>query len=192
MYAIHPELPWDEGLRQALHDLDHEAIDPAWGLPPQFDHLTHRQTLGYLIWLGALPPTLITTIASRLRFKAELRDLLLAASRLHQALPGLAEAKPSAVVHACESIPRLAIYAAYLISPNRAVREKLWLYASRWAEIRPKTTGYSLRQMGLRPSPAYGQILSHLRDAWVDGEIHTVDEEFALRAKLVAEAQETL
>ncbi len=191
-HAIHPELPWDEALRQTLHDLDHEAIDPAWGLPPQFDHLTHRQTLGYLIWLGALPPVTITTIASRLRFKAELRDLLTAASKLHQVLPGLAEAKPSAVVHACESTPRMAIYAAHLISPDQAVREKLWLYASRWADMRPKTTGYTLRQMGLPPSPAYGRILSTLRDAWVDGEIHSVDEEIALRSQLVAEARETL
>jgi tRNA nucleotidyltransferase (CCA-adding enzyme) len=191
-YAIHPELPWDEALRQTLHDLDHETIDPAWGLPPQFDHLNHRQTLGYLIWLGALPPITITTIASRLRFKAELRDLLVAASKLHQALPGLAEAKPSAVVHACENIPRMAIYAAHLISPDQAVREKLWLYASRWADMKPKTTGLDLREMGLPPSPAFGQILSRLRDAWVDSEINSVDEEIALREQLVAEAQEAL
>ena len=86
----------------------------------------------------------------------------------------------------------MAIYAAYLISPDQAVREKLWLYASRWADMRPKTTGYTLRQMGLPPSPAYGRILSTLRDAWVDGEIHSVDEEIALRSQLVVEAQETL
>lgn len=192
LYAIHPELPWDETLRQSLHDLDDTAIDPAWRLPPQFDHLSHRQTLGYLIWLGALPPTTIASIASRLRFKAELRNLLLAASKLSQALPGLTDAKPSAVVHACENVPRLAIYAAYLVCPDRAVREKLWLYASQWAGIKPESTGYDLRQMGLRPSPAYGQILARLRDAWVDGEIHTAEEEIALRSRLVAEAQEEI
>ena len=188
--AIHPELPWDEKLRQSLHDLDHKAIDPAWGLPPQFDHLSHRQTLGYLIWLGALPPNTITAIASRLRFKAELRNLLLAATKLHQALPGLAKARPSAVVHACENVPRMAIYAAYLTSSDPAVRENLWQYASRWAALKPKTTGLDLRQIGLRPSPAYAQILARLRDAWVDGEIHSVEEELTLRSQLVAEAQE--
>ena len=189
-YAIHPELPWDEALQQSLHDLDHEVIDPLWGLPPQFDHLTHRQTLGYLIWLGALPPVTITAAASRLRFKADLRNLLLAASKLHQSLPGLAEARPSSVVHICESIPPMAIYAAYLVYPDQSVREKLWLYASQWVDMKPETTGFDLRQLGLPPSPAYGHILARLRDAWVDGEIHTAEEEIALRSQLVAEAQE--
>jgi hypothetical protein len=46
--------------------------------------------------------------------------------------------------------------------------------------------------MGLPPSPAFGQILSRLRDAWVDSEINSVDEEIALREQLVAEAQEAL
>ena len=83
------------------------SLTRLWGLPPQFDHLTHRQTLGYLIWLGALPPVTITAVASRLRFKADLRNLLLAASKLHQSLPGLAEARPSSPwcisVRACPS-----------------------------------------------------------------------------------------
>ena len=58
--------------------------------------------------------------------------------------------------------------------------------------MKPKTTGLDLREMGLPPSPAFGQILSRLRDAWVDSEINSVDEEIALREQLVAEAQEAL
>jgi len=54
-----------------------------------------------------------------------------------------------------------------------------------WRRVRPFTTGDDLRVRGLRPGPDYGRILGRLRDAWLDGEVRSVDEEVMLLGSLV-------
>ena len=139
--------------------------------------------------MGKLPQSAIQSIASRLRFKSNLKKLLLATSRLIHALPELDQAKPSRVVHLCADSPTLAIYAAHQSTQDEAIRTLLWNYASQWAAVEPVTTGNDLKALGLPPSPAFSDILSALRDAWLDGEIHAPEQERALAEKLVAEAK---
>jgi tRNA nucleotidyltransferase (CCA-adding enzyme) len=98
-------------------------------------------------------------------------------------------AKPSYVVHALEKMPRLAIYAAYLSSERDEFRKPLVSYVREWSFVEPMTTGDDLREMGLRPSPAYGRILTALRDAWLDGEVDSAAEEQAYLAELIAEVE---
>jgi hypothetical protein len=86
-----------------------------------------------------------------------------------------------------EKFPRAALYAAYLITQDEKRRALLYKYVAQWAEIQPITTGEDLRNIGLRPSPAYGRILSALRDAWLDGLIQSPEEEQALLQKLLYE-----
>jgi len=187
--AIHPDLPWDDSLRKSLTLVEISDVDPAWGLPAQLDQLSLVQVLRWLAWLGKLPQSAIQSIASRLRFKSNLKKLLLATSKLTHALPELNQAKPSEVVHLCADAPHLAIYAAHQSTQDEEIRTLLWNYASQWAAVEPVTTGNDLKAMGLSPSPAFSDILSALRDAWLDGEIHTVEEERALAEKLVAEVK---
>ena len=189
--AIHPELPWDYSLRPNLDLMGLTEVDPAWELPEQLDHLTLVQILRWQAWLGKLPQSAIQSIASRLRFKSTLKKLLLATSRLIHALPELDQAKPSQVVHLCADAPHLAIYAAHQSTQDEAIKTLLWNYASQWAAVEPVTTGDDLKALGLAPSPAFSDILSALRDAWLDGEIHTPEQERALAEKLVTEAKRT-
>jgi tRNA nucleotidyltransferase (CCA-adding enzyme) len=185
--AIHPALPWDEVLERQLRLLKPEQVDPVWALPLQTDSLSLHQTLSYLVWLGRLSKMTLQSIASRFRLKSDLKKTLVATSHLNQVLPDLVDAPPSKVVQALEDTPRLAIYAAYLVNPDEHLRKPLWKYVNNWVSIEPETTGDDLREMGLRPSPAYGRILSALRDAWVDGEVQSVEEEQSLLRKLVSE-----
>jgi tRNA nucleotidyltransferase (CCA-adding enzyme) len=74
-----------------------------------------------------------------------------------------------------------------MVSEDPELRELLRLYVTKWSDVEPITTGDDLRKMGLKPSPAYGQILDALRDAWLDGEIDTVEEEKQLLAELISE-----
>ncbi len=186
LHAIHPALPWDDGIGASLRQLDGREIDPVWALPGRFGTLSRKQTLGYLVWLGHLRETTLRAIVSRLRCKSELRTLLVSTSKVVHSLPNLVEAPVSAVVRDLEKVPRAALYAAYLIIPDDHMRGLLYRYAARWAEIEPLITGDDLRAMGLKPSPAFGRILSALRDAWLDGEVQTPEQEQALLADLLA------
>ncbi|MEJ2752704.1 MAG: hypothetical protein P8169_08545 [Chloroflexota bacterium] len=170
-----------------MRELDTNHIDPRWELPSQADHMTMRQTLGYLVWLGRLPETALRSIVSRLRFKSDIRKMLIETSRLNQILPTLVNTSPSNIVHAFESAPHLAIYAVYLANPQEALRTIVRKYVDHWSNVEPHTTGNDLRKLGLKPSPAYGRILSSLRDAWLDGEVDTAEEEEALLSKLISE-----
>ncbi len=189
MEAIHPALPWDSTLKEKLTRLNIEQIEPIWNLPDHCNHLDLHQTLSYLLWLGHLPQITLRAITSRLRFKGDLKKLLIATSKLTRALPDLAGASPSTVVNILEGAPCLAIYAVYLNIENPEFKELLRMYVTAWADVEPVTTGDDLRKMGLKPSPAYGQILRALRDAWLDGEVETVEEEKQLLAELVSEVE---
>jgi hypothetical protein len=57
--------------------------------------------------------------------------------------------------------------------------------------VAPVTTGHDLRDRGLPASPRYKQILSILRDAWLDGKIHSVTDERALLDQLLADPERT-
>ncbi|MFW5713706.1 MAG: CBS domain-containing protein [Brevefilum sp.] len=187
--SIHPALPWNEKLTEHLEKLDIDSIDPAWELAERSDHLNMKQIMSYLIWLGRLPEPTLRSITSRLRFKSDLKQLLIATSQVNRELPDVLGAKPSEIVHAFEKAPRLALYAAFLVNDQPKFREPIWQFVSQWTEVSPYTTGDDLREMGLRPSPAYGRILTTLRDAWLDGEIQSKEEEQALLDKLVSEVK---
>lgn len=55
-----------------------------------------------------------------------------------------------------------------------------------WRRVRPVTTGDDLRASGLRPGPEYARILGCLRDAWLDGEIQSPEDEASLLARLIS------
>jgi tRNA nucleotidyltransferase (CCA-adding enzyme) len=187
--AIHPDLPWSQTVAGYLRELDTDHIDPEWELPLLTNHMDLRQTLGYLIWFGTLPETTLRSLASRLRFKSDIKKLLIATSKINHVLPQLLDSSPSSVVHALGSAPHLAVYAANLVNPQEKLREILWLYISRWSKIEPHTSGEDLRNMGLKPSPAYSRIITALRDAWLDGKINSPQEELILLSKLISEVE---
>ena len=187
LHAIHPALPWNEEIQRRLHQLDHIEVEPIWELHERFDSLSRRQILAFLVWLGHLPETTLRSIASRLRCKRELLKLLIATSKILHDIPDFVNAPPSKVVRELEKYPRTALYAVYLISPDEDVRSLLEKFVTQWATVSPTISGDDLRAMGLRPSPAYGRILSTLRDAWLDGEVQSPEAEQALLKDLLAE-----
>jgi tRNA nucleotidyltransferase (CCA-adding enzyme) len=70
------------------------------------------------------------------------------------------------------------------------VRERLWYYETELRYIQPTVDGAYLKSLGLKPSPLFSRLLHAVRDARLDGEIHTVEEEKALIAHLLAERAE--
>jgi hypothetical protein len=59
------------------------------------------------------------------------------------------------------------------------------MYLQTWRNVQPTISGHELRRRGLDPGPSYRLILESLRNAWLDGEVGSTDEEAALLDKLL-------
>jgi len=181
--AIHPNLvppvsrivaPADDELASHLAP---GLYSPQGGLP------LHR-TLNWLLWLTPFEPAAIKALSRRLRFSAALIKLLLAASNLRADLPALKNAKPSIWVNRLEDLPEFAVYAVSLAAKGKG-KIALDEYLSKWRYIKPKTTGHDLKGLGLPPGPKYQNILRELRNAWLDGNIKSAQEEKELLEELL-------
>ena len=76
---------------------------------------------------------------------------------------------------------------SWLCSGSERVRVRLKLYEVELRHVRPVLDGAYLKSLGLTPSPLFSRLLNAVRDARLDGEIQTVEEEKALIAHLLSE-----
>lgn len=177
---IHPDLP--ARVKFPIPD----PAEKGWVLEPRYNGIPLRRLLAYLVWLAPLTPEQASDIADRLRFPAALQAMLLSASQLRQDLPELVGKPASAVVARLDEISQPVLFALYVVIPDPEQSSLLERHVTIWQNIHPLTTGDSLRSLGLPPSPAYRKILKSLRNAWLDGEIRTPDEEQHLLKELLA------
>jgi tRNA nucleotidyltransferase (CCA-adding enzyme) len=70
---------------------------------------------------------------------------------------------------------------------SERIRNRLRLYETELRHVRPVVDGAYLKSLGLKPSPLFSRLLNAVRDARLDGEIQTVEEEKALIADLLSE-----
>jgi tRNA nucleotidyltransferase (CCA-adding enzyme) len=78
----------------------------------------------------------------------------------------------------------------WVASEQEVVRSRLFSYQVEWRLTEPEITGDDLKAMGMKPGPLFGRLLDALRDARLDGEVSTRQEEMAVvEAMLSAEDQ---
>jgi tRNA nucleotidyltransferase/poly(A) polymerase len=109
---------------------------------------------------------------------------LLAASALFADLPSLIGSKPSRWVSRLQDLPLTAVYAVFLATPEGVAQQNLHKFLETWRHVKPKTNGHDLMKRGLPPGPRYQKVLQRLRDAWLDEEVKTENEELRLLDKL--------
>jgi tRNA nucleotidyltransferase (CCA-adding enzyme) len=63
---------------------------------------------------------------------------------------------------------------------NQENRQILYRYFEIWQFIKPEITGDELKNMGIKPGPHFKTILNLLRGAWLDGKIHSLEEELKI------------
>ncbi|MBM3125950.1 MAG: CCA tRNA nucleotidyltransferase [Chloroflexi bacterium] len=171
--AFNPELP---------------AFNPSYELllesvpPIEFGISNEPLALGMAIWLADVSPQQIRQIARRLDFPRRLSIVCLSAAEIRSWLPGKSQdLKPSQWTENLEKHPPFAIYVTWLLSQAAPLRD----YLVNWRNIRPHATGETLIALGLPPGPQYKRLISRLRRAWLDGEIHSEQEERELLHKLM-------
>ncbi len=168
--AIHPKLPmFNPEYTNFLH------MDTILDIPMS------RSSVGYMFWFMDLLEEEILSIAERLSFPSDLTHSVWAVSQLKRSLPFLLDAKPSEWTLALEKLPLLSIYVVYLVSHEKALLD----YLSIWRHIKAHTTGEDLKARGLIPGPQFGEILTQLRAAWLDGEVISQEQEHELLKKLI-------
>lgn len=183
--AIHPALEWDTWIQSRLEALVNKQPDELWGLERYKQSGSLHRDLSYTLWLLRLPVAKVRQVSKRLKLPSYLHQAILEASKLWTNLPELKDAPPSDVVRRLEDASPIALYSIYRATSDIHLRKLLQQYAAEWSRTIPITDGHRLRKLGLPPGPVYSQILARLRDAWLDGEISTPEEEVALLERLL-------
>jgi len=98
---------------------------------------------------------------------------------------------PSAIRRLLDPYSREARVVLSVLSQEPRVIQRLRLYDEELAHVAPHVDGHYLRQLGLPPGPVYSEILDHVRDALLDHQIETLDEERALARRLAQAAGTT-
>lgn len=190
--SIHKDLTWDEWLITKMQDILTMDFDPVWELGGETLLDEHQRQLVkrrliYIVWLIRLSEKGARSVIERLKISRNLADEILAARRLWQELPSLKNAPPSRIFSRLNDVPSAAVYAAFLACDDDELRGLLYEFVSRWKHVTPTIDGHHLSARGLPPGPIYRKILETLRNAWLDGEISSVEEEKKLLETLIRE-----
>lgn len=116
-----------------------------------------------------LPHAEVETLQQLLALRAEVEPHLIAETLAPSALYRLLVDYSDAA---------LAIFA--VATDDARARERVALFRTRLREVTPALTGDDLKRMGIPPGPHYRQILARLRDARLDGEISTREQEIVI------------
>ncbi len=132
-------------------------------------------------------------LAERLRLSQRDTRFLHEVAALRDRLPELRAPSmlPSHIYRLLEPYSREARFVLSVLNESPEVQERLDLYERVLAHTEPAVDGHYLRTLGVAPGPIYGEILARLRDAVLDGQARTVEEEQALARSLAQRAHRT-
>ncbi len=163
--AVHPALHWSSAASEqaAAVMAVPAAVQPLawWGL------LLHKAS-----------PAQAEHALARLNVARATRVAVLAALALHDCPP-----QPSAAVRRLQAVPPEAVTVAGVLHPQHAATFERYLTV--WQPLPPLLTGDDLRAWGFRPSPAFKEVLWHVRAAQLEGRLTTRAEAEALARALL-------
>lgn len=174
-------LPWNPAIFERLEHFLHPVIGGVWadiGLEVERGFLPH---LGYSLWLLEISADKLSSLHQRLNFPNLTLKTIQAVSALLPDLTTLHAEKPSVWTNRLDGLPLFALYVAWLVSGEEALEN----YVSTWRHVHAGINGHTLRSMGLVPGPYFEDLLQSLRNAWLDGRLHSAEEEEILLQELL-------
>jgi tRNA nucleotidyltransferase (CCA-adding enzyme) len=196
---IHPGLRCDAWLKERFRRLRESPIWSGGQVAPSTfkpsDHLTIRPSDQIsILYLALLTYRLnasdLASLINRLQIASEAATLLRQVNELQSSTGELArERQPSAIYRLLKHYSDQAIFVVWIATESEVVREQLELHHRKLRFVEPEIDGEYLKAMGLKPSPLFGHILSALRDARLDGEVSSLEEEKALVEELLARSE---
>jgi tRNA nucleotidyltransferase (CCA-adding enzyme) len=176
--AIHPDLKWNKKMLKLFGSLPDKEIPPEWKISDENTGLSITKALYYVIWIMQTPEN--SSVSDRLRLVSSLAEIIREASDLRGQLNELYQMPASQATAELDRISNLAIFAVYVELDKPKYKGVLSRYLSSWQHVQPSITGKDLREEGLPPGPIYNQILTRIRNAWLDGEISSKKAEQSL------------
>ncbi len=181
--AIHPSLRWDDWLEARFDAAARFQPLATW----RVNAVPTAELLWYSLWLARLDPDEALAVCQRLHFAGSMQAAVLeanAAARL--VAPWPSGISPSEVVAHLDDYREGSLVAAWLVLTDAPeARRILETYLSQWRWIHPATDGVRLQALGIKPGPAYREILARLRAAWLDGQLTSQADEQRLLEALV-------
>jgi len=179
---IHPGLRYDKWLEAKWYIFRTDLQPESWGLGPEDAPFIYLALLAY-----RLDGEELKGLIAGLKVKHDDAEDLGLLIGLKEHLPELGRARrPSVVYHLLRPYPARVLATAWVAADRKRLRERLLRYQTEWRLVETELTGDDLKEMGLRPSPLFGQLLGALRDARLNGKVGTREEEKALLEKLLA------
>jgi tRNA nucleotidyltransferase (CCA-adding enzyme) len=187
---IHPRLTCKKETSELFARLRRTIAGGQWDVPSEEDHRPlPRYYLALLAHRMSRPE--LEALADRLKIYRDDLALLRQLQDLRECEEELdrRELSDREIYHLLRhaSTPALMLY--WLCTDLEQVRERLWRYESELRHIEPAVDGEYLKGLGLKPSPLFSQLLNAVRDAKLEGQVHTKEEEKALIARLLAKEE---
>ena len=127
------------------------------------------------IWLSSHSAEIIAELGKRLLMPKKTQHCIKSLALLRKYFSGMISQAPSEITFFLESLPVESLYCYALICPE-AEKRTLKQYINAWHQIRPKTTGADLIEMGLKPGPQMKKLLTSLRAACIDTGLEEEEE----------------
>jgi tRNA nucleotidyltransferase (CCA-adding enzyme) len=185
---IHPGLKCDDWLRERFRRLRDSLETGSRKLEASERPDVEILYLALLTYRLSTPA--LESLVKRLTISSDDAALLRQVNELLSSTSELVKKRrPSAIYRLLKPYSGPAIFVLWTATDSEAVRERLELHHRTLRFIEPEIDGEHLKALGLKPSPLFGRILSALRDARLDGEVSTLEEEEALVEKLLAKGK---
>ena len=184
---IHPDLSWDPWLKSKISELRHPSYE--WNIPLVWKGIPLKRILVYALWLIRKPKCDSDLVVKRIRIPIKIKDIVSEACVLWANLPNIKGQKPSQIAKWLEKSSHISLYCVYLATDQDEIKQWIWSYITDWEKIHPTITGHDLKARGIPPGPNYKIILRKIKDAWIDGDIKTHNQEQELLDQMLQHLQ---
>lgn len=149
-----------------------EDYDWYFNLEDLLDSATWSLNSRWLISISKMPSLTIEKLLSRICLDKSLRDDTTTFVHMREALKEeLTLSKMDQLLH---KVPRGVVMA---LTRDDRFKNKVMEWLEAGQRIKMSLDGKALLQMGVKEGPEIGQILGHVRMAWLEGHISTLEEE---------------
>ncbi|EGW40742.1 CBS domain-containing protein [Desulfosporosinus sp. OT] len=135
----------------------------------------------WLIAVSKMDTASIMNVLDRVCFSRPLRDVTMTFVHLRESL-----AKPLTLNEMDQLLNKIPKEVLLVLARDERFKQMITEYLEACQKINMSIDGKTLIKMGIKQGPVIGEILDQVRQAWLQGRIHTLEEEQAIVSQWVS------